>query len=137
HRRCARARADRGPGLAPAAVLARRRGCHAALRSRGAGARRAGFAGPARHQAGRDKAAGSGSLMSASLLLPLLLAGRFAIVATAGEAAGQTSLRYVDADADRVRSVLEDLGGVDADHVLRVRNATPASMRAALVQAEA
>jgi len=74
--------------------------------------------------------------MWASLLLSLLLAGRFAIVATAGEAAGQSSLRYVDADADRVRAVLEDLGNVDARHVLRVRNATPASMRAALAQAE-
>jgi hypothetical protein len=74
--------------------------------------------------------------MWATLLVATLLSGRFAIVATAGEAAGQTPLHYVDTDADRVRSVLEDLGNVDAGHVLRVRNATPASLRAALVGAE-
>jgi len=73
----------------------------------------------------------------ASLLLATLLSGRFAIVATAGEAAGQTPLQYVDADADRVRSVLEDLGSVEAGHLLRLRDATPASIRAALASAEA
>ena len=73
----------------------------------------------------------------ASLLLATLLSGRFAIVATAGEAAGQTPLQYVDADADRVRSVLEDLGSVESGHVLRLRDATPASIRAALASAEA
>ena len=69
--------------------------------------------------------------MWAALVVATLLSGRFAIVATAGEAAGQTPLRYVDADADRVSSVLEDLGNVEAGHVLRVRGATPASLRAA------
>ncbi|HVY38977.1 MAG TPA: caspase family protein [Polyangia bacterium] len=74
--------------------------------------------------------------MWATLVVATLLSGRFAIVATAGEAAGQTPLQYVDADADRVSSVLEDLGNVDRGHVLRVRNATPASLRAALAGAE-
>jgi hypothetical protein len=75
--------------------------------------------------------------MWASLLFALLLSGRFAVVATAGEAAGQSPLRYVDADADRVRAVLEDLGNIETNHVLRVRDATPASLRAAFAQAEA
>lgn len=74
--------------------------------------------------------------MWATLLLSVLLSGRFAVVATAGEAAGQTPLRYVDADADRVVSVLSELGGIDHRHVLRVRKATPASLRAALATAE-
>ena len=75
--------------------------------------------------------------MWASLLLSLMLSDRFAVVATAGEAAGQTPLRYVDADADRMRGVLEELGGIDSTRILRVRNATPSSMRAALAAAEA
>ncbi len=74
--------------------------------------------------------------MGATLVLALLLAGRFAVVATASEAAGQIPLRYVDADADRVSAVLEDLGGVDRNNVFRVRHATPASLRAAFAQAE-
>jgi len=75
--------------------------------------------------------------MWAALLLSLLLSGRVAVVATAGEAAGQTPLHYVDTDADRVRAVLEDLGGVEPSHLLRVRGATSASLRAALEKAEA
>lgn len=74
--------------------------------------------------------------MWAALLLSVLLSGRFAVVATAGEAAGQSTLRYVDADAERVRAVLGELGGLDAGRVLRVRNATPATLRAALATAE-
>jgi hypothetical protein len=74
--------------------------------------------------------------MWVSLLLSLMLSGRFAVVATAGEAAGQTPFRYVDTDADRVSAVLEDLGSIETNRVLRVRNATPTSMRAALAKAE-
>jgi hypothetical protein len=74
--------------------------------------------------------------MWASLLLSLLLSGRFAVLATAGEAAGQLPLHYVDADAERVRAVLQELGGVEASHFLRVRGATPATLRAALASAE-
>lgn len=75
--------------------------------------------------------------MWATLLLSFLLSGRFAVVATAGEAAGQTPLRYVDADAERVLSVLGELGGIERSRVVRVRNATPSSLRAALATAEA
>jgi hypothetical protein len=67
--------------------------------------------------------------------LPVLSA-RFAIVATAAEAADQAPLHYVDADAERVRSVFEDVGSVDAGRFLRVSNATPESLRAALATAE-
>jgi hypothetical protein len=74
--------------------------------------------------------------MWSALLLSFLLSGRFAVVATAGEAAGQTPLRYVDADADRVLAALGELGGIDGNRVLRVRNATPASLRGALASAE-
>lgn len=74
--------------------------------------------------------------MWATLLLSFLLSGRFAVVATAGEAAGQTPLRYVDADAERVLGVLGELGGIDGSRVLRVRNATPATLRVALATAE-
>ena len=71
-------------------------------------------------------------------LLPWLsvLSARFAIVATAAEATDQAPLRYVDADAERVRSVLEEVGSVDAGHLLRVSNATPETLRAALATAE-
>ena len=48
----------------------------------------------------------------------------------------QAPLRYVDADAERVRSVLEEVGSVDAGHLLRVSNATPETLRAALATAE-
>lgn len=74
--------------------------------------------------------------MWTTLLLSFVLSGRFAVLATAGEAAGQTPLRYVDADAERVRAVLAELGGIDEGRVLRVRDATPASLRAALATAE-
>lgn len=70
------------------------------------------------------------------LLVSTLIAGRFAVVATAAEAEGQAALRYVDADADRVRAVLEDLGGVDGKNVIRVPNATAATLRDALARAE-
>jgi hypothetical protein len=75
--------------------------------------------------------------MWAALLFSVLLSGRFAVVATAGEAAGQTPLRYVDADAERVLGVLGEVGGIDGSRVLRVRNATPATLRTALATAEA
>jgi len=74
--------------------------------------------------------------MWGALLLSFLLSGRFAVVATAGEASGQTPLRYVDADADRVIAALDELGGIDGSRVLRVRHATPATLRAALSSAE-
>jgi hypothetical protein len=60
--------------------------------------------------------------MWASVVYSLLLAGRFAVIATAGEATGELPLRYVDADAERVGSVLEELGGFPADHIVRVRH---------------
>jgi caspase domain-containing protein len=54
-----------------------------------------------------------------SQLAALVLAGRVAIVASAGVADGQASLRYAERDADRVASVLRELGGFDRVYQLR------------------
>jgi len=75
--------------------------------------------------------------MLSTLLLSLVLSGRFAVLATASEAPGQAPLRYVEADADRVAAVFEELGGLDAKNVFRVPHATVTSLREALLKAEA
>lgn len=60
---------------------------------------------------------------------------RMAIVVSADAADGQPTLRYADRDADRIESVLRELGGFD--RVDRLRDPQPAALRAALDQAEA
>ncbi len=59
---------------------------------------------------------------------------RVAIVASAGAADGQPSLRYADRDADRMEAVLRDLGGFD--RIERLSDPRPQALRAALDRVE-
>jgi hypothetical protein len=65
----------------------------------------------------------------------LLIAGRVAIVASAGSADGQAPLRYAQRDADRVSAVLRELGGFN--RVDQLRDPSPGALRAALADTEA
>jgi len=69
-----------------------------------------------------------------SQLAALVFAGRVAIVASAGVADGQASLRYAERDADRVASVLRELGGFDRIYQLREPGAQ--ALREALAAVE-
>jgi Caspase domain len=65
----------------------------------------------------------------------LLIAGRVAIVVSAAAADGQTPLRYAERDADRVATVLRELGGFA--RVNQLRDPSPSALRAALTETEA
>jgi hypothetical protein len=71
----------------------------------------------------------------AAQLGSLLIAGRVAIVASAGAADGQAPLRYAQRDADRVANVLHELGGFS--RVNQLRDPSPAALRDALAETEA
>jgi len=73
-------------------------------------------------------------LVLAAQLGATLIAGRVAIVASASTAAGQAGLRYAERDADRVASVLRELGSFD--RVYQLREARPQVIRDALAQVE-
>lgn len=73
-------------------------------------------------------------LVLAAQLGVTLIAGRVAIVASASTAAGQAGLRYAERDADRVASVLRELGAFD--RVYQLREARPQVIRDALAQVE-
>lgn len=64
-----------------------------------------------------------------------LLAGRVALVASARVADGQATLRFAERDADRVSSVLRELGNFD--RIYQLREARPQSLREALATVEA
>jgi hypothetical protein len=72
-----------------------------------------------------------------SQLAALVFAGRVAIVASAGVADGQASLRYAERDADRVASVLRELGGFDRIYQLREPGAQALREALAAVEREA
>ena len=59
-----------------------------------------------------------------------LVAGRIAIVASAGVAVGQADLRYAERDADRTAAVLRELGGFE--RVYQLREPRPPAVREAL-----
>lgn len=67
-------------------------------------------------------------------LLWTLMAARIAIVSSAPVAQGQPALRYADRDADRVATVLRELGGFEDVWVLK--DVGPTSLRGALDKAE-
>jgi len=71
----------------------------------------------------------------AAQLGSVVLAGRVAIVASAGVADGQAPLRYAQRDADRVSAVLHELGGFN--RVKQLRDPSPAALRDALVETDA
>jgi len=71
----------------------------------------------------------------AAQLGSLLIAGRVAIVASAGTADGQAPLRYAQRDADRVATVLTELGGFN--RVKQLRDPSPGALRDALAETEA
>ena len=71
----------------------------------------------------------------AAQLGSLLIAGRVAIVVSAGAADGQAPLRYAERDADRVATVLRELGGFT--RVNQLRDPSPAALRDALAETEA
>lgn len=64
-----------------------------------------------------------------------LIAGRVAIVVSAGAADGQAPLRYAERDADRVSTVLRELGGFT--RVQQLRDPSSRALRDALAEAEA
>jgi hypothetical protein len=70
----------------------------------------------------------------AAQLGSLLIAGRVAIVASAGVADGQAPLRYAQRDADRVSAVLRELGGFN--RVQQLRDPSPAALRDALAETD-
>jgi hypothetical protein len=70
----------------------------------------------------------------AAQLGSVLIAGRVAIVASAGVADGQAPLRYAQHDADRVSAVLGELGGFSRVHQLR--DPSPAALRDALAETD-